>query len=100
MTIDEAQLLANVNERAQRLYQDGYHAAWLDEHTVEVTNDEGTSYEIDTLFETCTCPFYTERKGRYPCKHILGYDKLLHDQEQAREQQRERAAQQQSCCVH
>ena len=83
MTLDEARLLANVNARAQRLYEDGYRAEWLDEYVLEVTNEEGTGYEVDTLFETCTCPFYTERQGRYACKHLLGWKRLLERQQQA-----------------
>ena len=91
MTIDEARLLANVQARSQRLFEDGYAACWLDEYTVEVTNDEGDTYEVDTLFATCTCPFYTGHGGRYPCKHILGYQRLLARQEEAREKARAEA---------
>ena len=88
MTLDEARMLANVNERAGRLFEDGYRAEWLDEYVLEVTNEEGTPYEVDTLFETCTCPFYTERHGRGSCKHLLGWKRLLERQEEAEEARR------------
>ncbi len=78
MTLDEARLLAGVNERAARLFEDGYRASWSDEYVLEITNDEGTTYTVDTLFDTCTCPFYTRWAARYDCcKHILGYKRLL-----------------------
>ena len=84
MTLDEARLLANVNARAERLFQDGYHARRVDPYTVEVINDEGTLYEVDTVFATCSCPFFVAWSGKYTCKHLLGYERLLHDQETAR----------------
>ena len=86
MTLDEARLLANINARAERLFADGYHARRVDPYTIEVINDEGTPYEVDTVFAACTCPFYTQRQGRYPCKHLLGYERLLRDQEEAAKQ--------------
>ena len=97
MTIDEAMLLANVNERAQRLHQDGYRAQWLDEFVLEVINPGGRCYLVDTLLMSCDCGFFTEHQGRDPCKHLLGYDKLLDNQEQAREDmQRD----QEHCLLH
>ena len=82
MTLDDARLLANVQARARRLFEDGYRAERLDEYTVEVTSPAGQSYEIDTLFETCTCPFYQKWRGRHPCKHVLGCAQLLARQEE------------------
>jgi hypothetical protein len=86
MTLSEARLLANVNERSKRLFVDGYRAERLDEYAVEVTSPKGESYEIDPLFETCTCPFYHRWKGEHPCKHLLGWEQLLEDQETATRQ--------------
>lgn len=83
MTIDEARLMANVQERAERLFRDGYWTKQLDEHTVEVNSPECERYEVDTVFETCSCPFF--RLRQLPCKHLLGYAKLLADQEEARQ---------------
>ena len=81
MTLDEARILANVNERAKRLFENGYHAVWIEEgYTLAVTNDEGTAYTVDTLFETCTCPFFSGWQGRHPCKHLLGWERLLEQQ--------------------
>ena len=92
MTLDEARLLARVNERAARLFEDGYHACWSDEYVIEITNDEGTTYTVDTLLETCTCPFYTRWAARYACcKHVLGYQRLLAAQEAHAEAERKRA---------
>ncbi len=92
MTLDEARLLASVIERAARLFEDGYQARWSDEYVLEITNDEGTTYAVDTLFETCTCPFYTRWAARYACcKHVLGYKRLLDAQEAHAEAERKRA---------
>ncbi len=87
MTVDDARLLANVQARALRLFEDGYRAERLDEYTVEITSPAGETYEIDTLFETCSCPFYRWWQGRHPCKHLLGYGQLLarQEEEKARE---------------
>jgi len=85
MTLDEARLLAGVNERSQHLFRDGYYAKRLDEYIVEINTPDGETYEVDTVFETCSCPFYKAWQGRHDCKHLLGYPKLLGDQEQARQ---------------
>lgn len=81
MSLDEARLLANLNHRAQRLFTDSYRGRWLDDHLLEVTAPSGQTYEIDTIATSCSCPFFTRHQGRYGCKHILGYQKLLTDQE-------------------
>ena len=87
VTEKEVRLLAGLAARALRLYEDGYSARRLDAYTVELTNDDGTSYEVDTVFETCSCPFYTKWRGQYPCKHLLGYGRLIarQEEEKARE---------------
>ena len=90
MARDEAQMLANVAARAERLHEDGYRARWLDDYIVEVTSPQGANYEVDALFLTCTCPFYTGHDGRHACKHLLGYQRLL--QRQSEEAARRRAA--------
>jgi predicted nucleic acid-binding Zn finger protein len=87
MTLDDARLLANVQARARRLFEDGYRAQRLDAYMVEVTSGDGTPYEVDTLFETCSCPFYTKWRGQYPCKHLLGYGRLLAHQAEQGERQ-------------
>lgn len=85
--LDEARVLANVNERAQRLYSDGYRARWIDSRLVEIHSPQGEIYEIDTAARTCDCPFFTKAsKKRQPdpdrtCKHLLGLSKLLEIQE-------------------
>ena len=81
MTLDIARLVANVNHRAQRLFEDGYTAVWIEEgYTLGVTNDEGTTYEVDVLFETCSCPFWKAHQGKHSCKHLLGWQRLLERQ--------------------
>jgi hypothetical protein len=85
--LDEARTLANVNERAQRLYNDGYRARWIDSSLVEVASPSGETYQIDTDARTCDCPFFEKGKAqrrRGPdrtCKHLLGLSKLLEIQD-------------------
>ena len=77
VTLDEARLLANVNERAQRLYEDGYRIRCLDTHRYLVRSEKGGTYTVDREADTCSCPFFEKHGGRYPCKHTLGWKKLL-----------------------
>jgi hypothetical protein len=81
MSLDEARLLAAINARSQRLFADGYRAAWLDDHLLEILTPQGDTYEIDTISGTCSCPFFTRHQGKYSCKHVLGTERLLADQE-------------------
>ena len=73
MTFDEARLMANVNDRAQRLFENGYRARWREAGKLEVRNGKGTVYAVDTGAQTCDCPFYRAHQGRHPCKHGLGW---------------------------
>ena len=75
MTLDEARLMANVNARAQRLFEDGYRAHWLERPLLAVRNGQGTIYQIDTQTQSCDCPFFL--KSGHPCKHVLGWCKLI-----------------------
>lgn len=77
MTFDEARLMANVNARARRLFQDGYRARWQSSHRLVIRNQSGATYQMDTCHRTCDCPFFLGWKGRHPCKHLLGYRRLL-----------------------
>lgn len=77
MSLDEARLLANVNERAQSLFENGYRARWTNDSIVEVTTPKKRVYEVDTDKHTCTCPFFVSHEGRYGCKHLIGYLLLL-----------------------
>lgn len=77
MTFDEARLMANVNARSERLFEDGYRARWLGTYLLEIRNRAGAAYRIDTLSETCDCPFFRGHGGRHPCKHVLGRKRLL-----------------------
>ncbi len=79
-TIDEAKLLANVNARAGRLFQDDYRARRLTAHTIRITSPDGAQYLVDKASDECDCPFFAKHLGRYPCKHLLGADRLLSDQ--------------------
>ena len=58
MTLDEAQLMANVNGRAQRLFEYGYRARGVGLHLLVVRNGRGAMYQLDTQAVTCYCPFY------------------------------------------
>jgi hypothetical protein len=75
--IQKAAFEARIAERAMHLFAEGYRAEMIDDTTFFVTNEEGTRYEIDTLFETCSCPCY---KHRDMCKHLFGLKGLLADQ--------------------
>lgn len=77
MTFDEARLLANVNARAQTLFEHGYRARWTGRHTLEVSNGRGGTYRIDTQAGSCDCPFFQKHDGRHSCKHALGWSHLL-----------------------
>ena len=74
-TLAEARLMANVNARAQRLFEDGYRARWIGPGRLAVRNGRGAVYEVDTQTGTCDCPFF--RKGGRRCKHVLGWGRLL-----------------------
>lgn len=76
-TINEARQQANVQFRAERLFQDGYTLTRIDEDTLSIQNGEGTRYQVSTLFETCSCPFYQHHEY---CKHVLGCEKLESEQ--------------------
>ncbi len=77
MTFDEARLLANVNARAQRLFENGYRARRAGLRIVQVRSGQGATYRVDTVAHTCNCPFFCGWKGRFPCKHLLGWRRLL-----------------------
>jgi hypothetical protein len=77
MTFDEARLLANVNARAQRLFEEGYRARWINGSVLAVRSPGNTVYRLDVGAATCECPFFQKHTGRHTCKHILGYQRLL-----------------------
>ena len=75
--VQQAMQQARVQDRANRLFADGYRARYAPEDDVIlVTNEEGTTYRVGVVFEDCTCPFYKENDY---CKHALGAHKLLLD---------------------
>ncbi|WP_309709868.1 hypothetical protein [Armatimonas sp.] len=76
MNLDEARTLANVNERAQRLFEDGYRIRSLDGNLHLIRSEHGATYTLDRAEKSCTCPFYAKHGGRYSCKHVLGWRKL------------------------
>ena len=89
MTFDEAQLMANVNDRSRRLFENGYRARWRDAAILSVRNPKDTAYRVDTHAETCDCPFFQKHAGRYSskhlsCKHLLGWERLLSQQRACR----------------
>lgn len=75
MTLDEVRLMAGVNARAQCLFENGYRARWKGPRLLAVRNSQGAVYDVDTQAQTCNCPFFT--KSVHPCKHVLGWRKLL-----------------------
>jgi len=84
MTLDEAQLMANVNARAQSLFDNGYRARWRGQHALEIRSPKGAVYQVNTLTGDCGCPFFRGYAGRHPCKHSLGWRKLLSRQRACR----------------
>lgn len=77
MGLHQVRLLATLHLRAERLFEDGYRAGWIDEDTVAVISVRGETYQIDRVWQTCTCPYYEQTGGRHGCKHLLGYERLL-----------------------
>ena len=76
MNLDEARTLANVNDRAQRLFEDGYRIRSLDSNLHLIRSEHGATYTLDRAEKSCTCPFFEKHGGRYSCKHVLGWKKL------------------------
>jgi len=70
-----------VEARACRLFLDGYAAERLDRETIVVHCPDGTRYRVDTLFGTCTCQAGTVASEQKPCEHLLGYGRLLAEQQ-------------------
>ena len=77
MNLDEARTLANVNDRAQRLFEDGYRIRSLDGNLYLIRSEQGATYTLGRSEQNCTCPFFEKHSGRYSCKHVLGWRKLL-----------------------
>lgn len=84
MTFDEARLTASVNARAEALFESGYRARWAGPARLSVRNSKGAAYLVETLAQTCECPFFRAHQGRYPCKHLLGWTRLLWRQRSCR----------------
>lgn len=84
MTLDEARLQENVNARARSLFDSGYRARWRGHHTLDIRSPKGTVYQVNTLTGGCDCPFFRGHAGRHPCKHSLGWRKLLSRQRACR----------------
>ena len=59
----QARSLALINERAQRLFEDGYRARWIDSTMVEMDSPKGETYDLDTVSRTCSCPYFTKAHG-------------------------------------
>lgn len=77
MTFDEARLVANIHHRAQLLFENGYRARWREAGRLEIRSGKGAVYLVDTEAGACDCPFYRAHQGRHPCKHGLGWRRLL-----------------------
>ena len=84
MTLDEARMMANVNEKASRLFENGYRGRWTDTGRLEIHNGDGVVYLVDAGTSACNCPFYRTHQGRHPCKHGLGWRLLLSKQRACR----------------
>ena len=84
MTFDEARLVANIHHRAQLLFENGYRARWREAGRLEIRSGKGAVYLVDTEAGACDCPFYRAHQGRHPCKHGLGWRRLLSQQRACR----------------
>jgi predicted nucleic acid-binding Zn finger protein len=81
LTLQEARMLANIHRRAARLYANGYRVRPTDnENVFEVDSPTGSVYLVDTVNQTCTCPFFVTYDGEYSCKHVLGIASLIRSQ--------------------
>jgi hypothetical protein len=78
--VNEALMMAKVQERSERLFADGYRGQMTDTDEVLITNAEGVPYRVDLLEDACSCPFFLHWGGHYKCKHLLGWGKLITDQ--------------------
>ena len=72
-TIDQARLLANVEERAKTLEADGYaiepfHCS-IDFWTVYQTFTPYHAYIVNLPVKTCSCPFFKNSEAG-TCKHL------------------------------
>jgi predicted nucleic acid-binding Zn finger protein len=81
LTLEEARMLANIHKRAARLYANGYRVRPTDDENIfEVDSPTGSIYLVNTLLQTCTCPFFVNYEGEYSCKHVLGISSLIRSQ--------------------
>ena len=87
--LDQANFLAGLRHRAERLAADGYtvapanrpHQFWV----VPPQRGEATAYLVDPIALTCTCPFFqrqaqeplTSHVPPVPCKHLRGLAGLI-----------------------
>ena len=46
-------------------------------HPLLIRSPDGKTYEIRRKDGQCTCPFFVKHEGRHPCKHLLGWPKLM-----------------------
>ena len=84
MTFDEARMMANVNARADRLFIDGYRACCIGGAVLTIRSPKESVYRVDTDARTCSCPFFQAHLGHRPCKHVLGWQRLLSHQRSCR----------------
>ena len=67
--------------QAERLFLDGHSAERTNAETVAVRDPRGCICRVNTLFQTCDC------RSEGACVHLLGYAKLLSDQQAYEEAQ-------------
>jgi len=87
MNFNQTRELANVKARSLTLFADGYKAEKItlsDRDAIVIVHSPGIAhtYVVDIPAQLCTCPYF--EKKQTTCKHMLGYEKLLHDMEAAR----------------
>ena len=85
---DDARHQANVLAKAERLQREGYTFCQIDDETVFVTKPDGTKYEVDLIFEECTCPGH---KADGYCSHFLGTLLWIEENEQIARMEEEEA---------
>ena len=84
MNFNQTRTAANVKARSLTLFADGYNAekiALSDRDAIVIIHSPNiaNTYVIDVPAYSCTCPYFEQKQTA--CKHLLGYAKLLLEQD-------------------
>jgi len=84
MNFNQARTAANVKARSLTLFATGYTAekiALSASDSIVIIHSPGivNTYVVDVPAYSCTCPYF--EKQQTACKHLLGFENLLIEQE-------------------